>query len=226
MRSPTLFHNGLTFLVTLLAIAITASAAMALWSETLSLQGVVETGELDWELVEGTLIYLDSCALAEGNANDYNALLLPEPQLVQVDKDVGCTEAWFEDSDGDGDYDTLIVVIHNAYPYYYTSVSFKVHNNGNIPLKIWRVIIDNQQFFELNEHELRQGVEVDVTGDGQPDLLIWWGDNFGEQLEPGRSANLGFDITVLQSAPESSTLTLTVQLDAIAWNEYESAIPG
>jgi len=197
--------------------------ALAMWSETLMVNTVVETGELDWEFVPGSVIYLDTCGLPPGPwpfGNDWNASYYPEPGATQLDKDVGCTSVTLIDSDEDGDLDTMVVVLNNVYPWYYTHIAFKVHNDGTIPLKIWRVVINGVEYYELNEQELEQGVELDLDGDGEPDVTVWWGDNFGVQLHPCQSADISFDLTVLQPAPEGTSLTIYISFEAIQWNEY------
>ena len=215
-------------IVILLALLIVAGigVAYAMWSEVLRVNVYVNTGEVDWEIVGGTLLYLDAKGLPPGyglyGGNDWNASYLPQPGAEQLDKDVGCTDAELLDSDGDGDYDLMNVTLYNVYPWYYTHIAFKVHNIGTIPIKIWKVIINGLEYYELNAQELQEGVYLDLTGDGKPDVLIWWGDNFGVQLDPCQSADISLDITVLQDAPEGSTLTFTVQLIAIQWNEYSS----
>jgi len=207
----------------IILLILSATTALALWSETLRVNVAVGTGEVDWEIVSG-IIWLDACGLQPGygyfRGNDWNASHLPEPGAVQLDKDVGCTDVTLIDSDGDGDYDTMNITLRNVYPWYYTHIAFKVHNDGSVPIKIWRIIINGLEFYELNEQELQQGVELDLTGDGKPDVLIWWGDNFGVQLHPCQSADISLDITVLQGAPQGSTLSFTVSFEAIQWNEY------
>lgn len=205
-------------------ITLSSLVAFAMWSETLRVNTTISTGEVDWRIVSGSVIYLDACGLGPGygyfKGNDWNATYLPLPGAVQLDKDVGCTDVKLIDHDGDNDMDTMNVTLQNVYPYYYTHIAFKVHNDGTIPIKIWRVIIDGREYYELNEQELQQGVEIDLTGDGKPDILIWWGNNFGVQLHPCRSADISFDLTVLQDASESSTLSFTILFEAIQWNEY------
>ena len=207
-----------------LLLLVSMSVAYAMWSETLKINVTAKTGELDWEFVNGSVIYLDACGLQPGygyyGGNDWNATNLPAPGATQLDKDVGCTNVTLIDSDGDGDYDTMNITLNNVYPWYYTHIAFKVHNDGTIPLKIWRVVIDSQAFYELNEQALQQGLEVDADGDGYNDTLIWWGDNFGKQLEPCQSADISLDITVLQKAPENSTYNILITFDAVQWNEY------
>ena len=176
--------------------------------------------------MSGTLILLDACGLQPGEefyrGNDWNASFLPQPGAIQLDKDVGCTEVSLIDSDGDGDKDTLNITLHNVYPWYYTHIAFKVHNNGDIPIKIWKIIIDNRVFYELNEQELQQGVEIDVDEDGKYDILIWWGNNFGVQLHPCESADISLDVTVLQDAAENADYHIQITFEAIAWNEYST----
>jgi len=208
----------------LILLTLLTVAALAMWGEILRVNVAVGTGEVDWRFVPGTLIWLDACGLLPGygyfRGNDWNASYLPKPGAKQLDKDVGCTDVELIDSDGDGDYDTMKVTLHNVYPWYYTHIAFKVHNDGTIPIKIWRIVIDGQEFYELNKQALQQGLELDLTDDEKPDVLIWWGDNFGVQLHPCDSADISFDITVLQDAPQGSTLSFTVSFEAIQWNEY------
>ncbi|MGC8954211.1 MAG: hypothetical protein ACP5N5_05795 [Desulfurococcus sp.] len=212
-----------TVLATLLIIVGLLLGA-SMWLDILRANTYVGTGELDWEIVKGSTIWLDACGLQPGfgsyKGNDWNATYLPSPGALQLDKDVGCTDVALIDSDGDGDMDTMNVILYNVYPWYYTHIAMKVHNDGSIPLKIWRVIIDGQYYYELNEHVLQQGVELDLNNDKAPDILIWWGDNFGTQLHPCQSADISFDLTVLQSAPQNMVLSFTISLQAVQWNEY------
>ncbi|RLG84625.1 MAG: hypothetical protein DRO39_07345 [Thermoprotei archaeon] len=216
-----------------LLVAIFGAVTMAMWSETLRINVTVSTGELDWEIVSGPTVWLDACGLQPGygfyGGNDWNASYLPGPGADQLGKDVGCTDVELLDSDGDGDYDSMNITLHNVYPWYYTHIAIKVHNDGTIPLKIWRIIVvtsnGSYTYYELNEQELQQGVELDVDGDGEKDILLWWGDNFGVQLHPCQSADISLDITVLQTAKEGTTYNFLIKFEAIAWNEYEAALP-
>ncbi|WP_042667635.1 hypothetical protein [Desulfurococcus amylolyticus] len=206
----------------LIIVGLLLGASM--WLDILRANTYVGTGELDWEIVKGSTIWLDACGLQPGfgsyKGNDWNATHLPSPGVLQLDKDVGCTDVALIDSDGDGDMDTMNVRLYNVYPWYYTHIAMKVHNDGSIPLKIWRVIIDGRYYYELNEQVLQQGVELDLNNDEAPDILIWWGDNFGAQLHPCQSADISFDLTVLQSAPQNTVLSFTISLQAVQWNEY------
>jgi len=215
-----------------LLLLATATVAYAMWSETLKVNVTAKTGELDWGF-SSTVIVLDSCEYAQNN--DYNATNYPDLSgmlgVTRLTKDVGCTNVTLIDSDNDNDYDTLNITIRNGYPWYYSHIEFFVCNNGTIPLKIWRLIINNGTH-ELTYYAVTGRVEIDLTGDGKPDVAMWWGDNFGLQLDPyppppnrTNCADISFDLTVLQDAPENRTLTFLLKLDAIQWNEYDENVP-
>jgi len=57
--------------------------------------------------------------------------------------------------------------MHNVYPWYYEHIAFKVHNDGTIPLKIWRIIINENVYYEINQHELQEGEYFDFDDDGK-----------------------------------------------------------
>ncbi len=224
---------GLPLLLALILASI--GGASALWYKTMTTDVTVHTGELDWEFINLTHMVNDPCtnglvpiSWPDTNAFPWNDF---KPTAAPENKDVGCTDVNLVDTDGDGDYDTLNVTIHNAYPYYYSQVDFEVTNIGTIPLKIWRidVILDNgtiYEFTEINPNEVEnEGLYLDLNGDNQPDVLLLWGDNFGTQLETGQGADISLHLTVLQSAPQNATLHFMIGLDAVQWNEYNEVVP-
>jgi len=209
-------HKAKPTAIALLTIfALTAiGVAHALWSENLYINGTVDTSELDWELVPGYLIHLD-------HGNDWNASWYPIKGFKQLDKDVGNTTVDQVDSDGDDDLDTITVTLRNVYPWYGEHIAFAVHNNGEIHLKIWKVVYKDGYGNVLHEqYASRDAIPLDLNGDKKTDIAIWWGDNFGEQLGPCSSRDISFDITVLQDAPQGETLTFKIEFIAIQWNEY------
>ncbi len=220
-------NKSMYIIISVLLIGL-ISIGIAMWSDTLKTNTYVSTGEVSIEFVNGSVIYLDACGLQPGYGyycgNDWNATRYPDSYSSQIDKDVGCTAVNLTDTDGDGDSDTMTITLNNVYPWYYTHIAFKIHNNGKIPIKIWKVILNNGThdfvYYELNEQELQQGEEIDLNGDGLPDITVWWGDNFGTQLHPCQSADISLDITVLQTAPQNTTLTFTIKILVVQWNEY------
>ena len=204
----------------------------AMWADSLRTNVTVKTGKVDIRF-NTPPTYLDACGLppayGQSGGYDYNASNFPLGDAVQLGKDVGCTNVILQDTDGDGDLDTMNVTIHNAYPWYYTHIAFKVTNDGTIPVKIWRIIITtingNQTYYEINAEGVEQGANLDLNGDGKADVRMWWGDNFGAQLEPNQPADISLDLVVLQQAPQNADLSFTITLQAIQWNEYSAQIP-
>ena len=205
MKRTTVMLSMLLFSLTLMGIAY------ALWSETLTISGTVDTSELDWEIESGSVTMKDT-------GIDWTCDSTCDPPSItnirQLDKDVGSTTATLSDSDSDGDYDTLTITVTNAYPCYYNHIDFWVHNNGEIALKVWKVIINGNEFTDSPAI-----VCLDLDGDQDYDIIIRWGDNWGQQLEPCDSLNFSFDFHILQPSDENDQYSFTIQLVAKQWNE-------
>jgi hypothetical protein len=206
---------GMLALMLLVGMAI-LGLGYAKWSETLTIDGTVNTGEVDWEFSSFSI--LDSLA-PPNEEPDYNTADGFVGDFWQVDKNVGWAEGELVDSDGDGDKDTFALTFYNVYPSYFNEISVYAHNNGTIPIIIDRVLI--------NGTELKKSptpvVKLDLTNDGKPDVEVWWGNGFGVQLEPSnRSPEMSFWFHVLQDAPEGETLHFNISIEAIQWNEYVS----
>jgi hypothetical protein len=180
--------------------------AYACWSETLYLNGSVQTGELDWEFIQPFTCY-DTPGTKDWNGNC-------SWKMWQTDKDVGGpTTVVPSDTDDDGDWDTLTVTLNNTYPWYLEDIGFWVHNDGTIPLHFENVTINGQLVGS------GQTIFLDLTGDGKNDVMIKYGDNIGQQLHPCGEREISFLILVLQDAPEGATLTFTMKLLAVQYNE-------
>ena len=204
-------------LITVQVAVVVALAATGVsyahWTQTLQIQGTVSTGELDWEF-EGWFFQLDA-----GLDWTCNSTCDDRPSISNIhqsDSDMASTTGEFKDTDGDGDYDTFEVTVQNAYPSYYNCITFPVRNNGKIPLKIWKVIINKHEEFL----SLPAIVCLDLNNDEENDIIITYWDKFGEQLEYGDSATLSFGFHILQGAPQEKTLSFTIELVCIQWNMY------
>lgn len=192
---------GLICLALVLALG-TLGIGYALWSENLYIEGVANTGEVDWEF--------------------YNTQSPGSPPVFTHDdqgidpgwdKDVAWKDVYFTDSDGDGDYDTMTLIIHNAYPGYFNHGSFWVHNNGTVPIHI----VDFFMTYGGQVYSLVPAGYWVETADGAFEIL--WGDEPGTQLHPCQSKNISFSIRVLQPALQNHTYMFTITLVADQYNE-------
>jgi hypothetical protein len=217
---------GLLCLALVLALG-TLGIGYAHWMDTIYIEGKVHTGLLCMEFT--------SCNMADeipptnpgGDAGvpaylaDYtcrNGFAGPAPEFWRLDKNVG----WgTQNISADGK--TLTVTLNNAYPCYFNSLSFYVHNCGTIPLKIDHVVINGQSYNGGVPY-----VQYDFNGDGAFDFEIQWGDNWGEQIDPcSRSPEFSFWMHVLQPCPQDQldTLTFTIEIVAVQWDGYPLPLP-
>lgn len=200
---------GLISLVLVLALG-TLGVGYAAWTDTLYISGTVTTGSVEWEF---------SGIPGQGDAGlDWNCFFdLDGGEWVLMDKDVASTTVAYEAGE---EPHHMTVTIDNAYPYYGNHINFAVHGLGSIPLRIWKVefVVDSTVVETIYDED--EYIYLDLGGDGADDLEIWWGNGFGEQLHECDRWDISFELLVLQEAPQDSTLTFTIKLYAIQWDEY------
>jgi len=202
--------------VLLVAGMLLTGVAFAHWSEALLLTGSVATGVLDWQFT--AVGHLDPGPPA--SVPDYHCrdnFEGPPPYYWMGDKDVGYTRAEITD-----DAHVIEVTLNNVYPSYFNSISVYFKNTGSVPLIIEKALIDGHVVMGWNEK-----VRLDLNGDGENDLEIWWKANiFGLQLEPGEDGpETSFWVHVLQGAPWGASLGFTIQLIAVQYNFSEYPKP-
>jgi len=188
------------FAIALIALAI-AGFSYAHWTEYLWLYGYVETGNLCAEFVDVSNKDLGLDLNCDNGIN----------RFWQIDKDVGKTTVYIVAPN------TIEVIMDNVYPSYYENIQMHIHNCGTIPWKLVRV-----NFTTPYEQKSITGpayLTLDMSGDGKADVEIKWGDNFGFQFDPCTEIEVSFKIHVLQDAPEDTTMTFTVTIIIINWNE-------
>lgn len=199
---------GLLFLVLVLALA-SVGVAFAAWTDTITISGSVNTGEVDWEIDTGS-------ATQKPDSPDWNCFWdlnggtrFSDPE----GKNVATTTVTIVGKD------KMNVVIDNAYPYYFDHIAFIAHGLGTIPFRIWKVNIfkDGQLVNTIYKNAY---VYLDYNGDGANDLELWWGDNFGLQMHYCDRVDFSFEMLILQPAPQNETLAFTIEIVAIQWNEY------
>lgn len=191
------------FLVSVMALAGT-SVGYAMWSETLYIDGTVNTGELDWE-------FTWAFSTPEPDGIDWTC----DPgfgniRLVDPPKDVGSINVNLVDTDGDLDDDTVEITLNNVYPCYFQSVSMEYHINGNIAL-----IIDH---WEVNGVPVTPGYTITILN-GAIEIMIL--DGIGTQMHPSQHGESSLRIHVLQPAIEGTTYTFTVSVVGVQYNEYQ-----
>ena len=119
---------GTMFLVLVIALAV-LGVGYALWSETLTISGTVQTGEVD---VEFSTHPVEECIDING------VLTCPEP-LEKADA-ANCTVEFLggeTDPNGDNGANLLQVTVTGMYPSYHCKVGFDVTSTGNVPVHVW-----------------------------------------------------------------------------------------
>jgi hypothetical protein len=193
---------GLLCLAIVLALGA-LGVGYASWTDTIFIEGTVETGEVciefDTSKAMGEVIctnppagafdpYPDFNWSGWSASDDPNKRSCPpgyEFDLIEcVDKDVASVTFVRKDADGNvvdpADYGIipikeLEVTIHDAYPHLAVDFSFWVHNCGSIPVILQEPVITQSDF-----------------------LLIEYGDNIGTQLHPCNSVEISFVVGVVQ----------------------------
>ena len=201
------YGRTLIALTVILALVL-SSFVYAAWRETITVEGTVNTGELDWGFTNN-ISWKD-------HGLDWTTENFEE--FTQLDKNVGSVDIEVQDNDNDGDYEILKITIDNAYPGYAEHISFGALNTGTVPLIFEKVIIDDQEFTDAPFI-----IELDLSGDGLADIKLYFGNHLGSQLDPDDPPlDISIGILVLQECPEGATLEFTIQMVAVQYNMYGS----
>jgi predicted ribosomally synthesized peptide with SipW-like signal peptide len=127
MYSKKALPVGTMFLVLVIALAL-LGVGYALWSETLTITGTVQTGEVD---VEFSQYPAEECIDIQG------VLTCPEPPEKAAA--ANCTVAWSNTATdpNDNGANLLEVTVTGMYPSYHCKVGFDVTSTGNVPVHVW-----------------------------------------------------------------------------------------
>lgn len=201
-------------LALLLVIALAAiGLGYALWSKTLTIEGVVHTGEVDAEFVDAFTDddnvvddpdkdSGDTGECREGELTSCDPAASGRDPKPRYDKDVARCDASIDEEDPQ----IMYVTVENAYPSYFCTVWAHTKNSGTIPVKF--------QDMDLTAHNFTPGVEITV------DIF---GVDCGFQLDPGEEVQEGGWLHVEQAAEENHSYTATIEVDWVQWNEYDAA---
>lgn len=114
---------------------------------------------------------------------------------------------------------TVYVTVENAYPCYYTDVTFDVENCGSTPAKLVNVTF-NPGGYVITDLSVNDVVELDITGDGEADIEFKWKEPFLNQLDPEYEHEISFEIHVLNAIPENmEDLHFSIEMAYWNWNE-------
>lgn len=207
------------FVASLFALTA-AGVGYAAWTDTLYINGSVTTGTVEWEFGPMPPTVFDPYApppIYPTTTPDWNC----DPNLGftpghphVVDKNVG------SGSTSIVDHDTLQLTINNAYPGYYNHLDFWVHCISTIPIKSDHAVVRNAAGQVLATITGAGLYEFNIDGLGGNDMQIYWGDNFGDQLHYCQSLDISFGFCFLQPLPQSSSITIYIDMVCVQWNEY------
>lgn len=160
------------------------------WTDNLSIDGTVETGEVDVEFLNET--FQDS-----------------EEPHVAGKPDIGITTVTLNDTDGDGDFDEMKVDQVHGYYCYTSYVWFQVHNNGSVPVKV--VACDITEPIDDN------GTPLDETDDVTLVEVALSGIAVGQQIEPDETVYCFLSAHVATNT--SGNYSFSVDIEVWNYNE-------
>ena len=227
---------AVVFIVSIFALS-GVGAAYAMWSDTVTIHGTIETGTVEWAFeapytstdpfdpatwgylpggVPGNPYFFRDYNCDPNNGfygwgpTQYDSVNYPEP------KNVGYGYLIEEDSH------TLKMTIYDAYPGYFNHFDFWIHYFGSIPGKIDSLVIKNETGTVIETIRTLGTYEFDSSGDGISDMQIKWGHPFGDQLHYCDERDVSFGLCFLQPLPQGSTITLYLEYVVVQWNEYSA----
>ena len=136
------------FAVVLIALAV-VGFSYAWWTETLTIEGTITTGELD---VEFTGAYTLSCS---------------EYMSCEVNFEDGG-----ETDPTPTDLSKMTVTVSNGYPCGWCNVTFTIHNCGTIPAKVTVINIPSVTGLEISLEGISVGTKIDPSKTASPTLKI------------------------------------------------------
>ncbi|MBA7566769.1 hypothetical protein ES708_08465 [subsurface metagenome] len=215
---------GILCLALVIALG-TLGVGYAAWTDTIYIDGTVNTGEVCLSIQPGTFEEVGGCPDKEWSGWVYDGFSDSCPDgyhfgSISVVPEGKCVASVTFNPilDADDNITTLEVTIHDAYPHFVADISFYVCNCGTIPIKIKAPVITQS-----------------------PYLLIEYGNNIGVQLHPDVCKEISFKVGVVQHegyfgyatpdswivddpaaplTPMDDTLTFTIEIEGIQWNEY------
>jgi hypothetical protein len=195
------------------------------WSQTLTINEVVETGSFCIEFT-GPAYMVDTYAPPDGDVlqgpPDWNA----DPgflNVAQTDKNVGWGEIELTDP-VDSHYTGIRVTLHDVYPGYYNHAYYVIHNCGTIPAWLPKIIIKDCAGEVVGEITADgQKKTLDLDGNGTADFQILYGNHIGRnfQYNPCERIDISFEMLVLQDNDpdwQNNTFCFSLELPFVQYN--------
>lgn len=213
------------FMILVIALAL-LGVGYAVWSETLTISGSVQTGEVD---VEFSQYPVEECVDVNG------VLTCPEPPEKAAA--ANCTVAWSNTATDPNDTgaNRLQVTVTGMYPSYHCKVGFDVTSTGSVPVHVWRPVPDgtipawvatNFQDCYADGVQLHQG---ESTNECTMDLHFT-----NDQAPPEGSGPYTFGWTILATqwnedpAPPADIITVksaTLNFSGTGWGGWSCPVP-
>ncbi len=210
-----------TFMLLVAGLAVLA-IGYGLWSQVLTIGGRINTGNLATEF---NLAFTDDdgvvdmaeldgndtgdCPVQAGGSTSCDPAASGEDPKDRHDKDVASCKAALSADGLEG-----TVTKDRAYPGYFCTAWFQVHNSGNVPVRIARATIEGQEVLPSVV------TPFDLNNDGQDDVAIHLtGFDVCQQVDPSQEILIDIDQQILQGAPEGQTLGYNVEVQFDQWNE-------
>lgn len=219
---------GLICLAVVLAMGA-LGIGYAVWTDEVTVSGDITTGEVCIDILCPITIEdgdtkpppYEGIGASEldWNATTNGTLFYQNP--VQTTKNVGWTTAACI---GNPPYKSATINFNNVYPCYWNHLSLGIHNCGTIPVKLDRVVFKDSSGMVLFTIYDDGYLVFDLSDNQIDDFEMYWGDNFGDQIEPCDTWDISFWVHFLQdegidfSVPQS--YSFTIEIHAIQWNEY------
>jgi hypothetical protein len=205
------------------------------WRDTIYIDGTVEMGTVNISF-DGAGIEPPVCS--EFHEDPVGSGIIKPGEYLG--KDVGSCEAWMVDYEedvhsGKWGYETVKILIKNAYPSYRAHTTFVVHNIGTVPVNIISYVISGVKqdkagtkvcdlvFVDLGNYDGYLFEDYDGDGNqgaGEPEVINLRVINniLPYQLDPCNTEKSEVDLHFKQEAQQCHTYLLKMVITAQQWN--------
>lgn len=184
------------FALALMLVLGLVGGAYAAWTDAVTIEGTVETGDIDLEF--------QSASVKEQYADNAGV-------------------ATFSVTIPGGDPKSLKIDIGNAYPDYWAEAQFNIKNEGTVPVKVSKITVDfddARSDLVLTADKASIGTGLDIANQIQVtgDFLAL---EVGQQFNGGAHQTYLLKNTILgQAIQDHDEYGYTITIDFIQWNLY------